>query len=290
MMMLIHEKHWHAPGSVNWVVWNLNQLEHSRWCGWGGRLQREAILGPGHLKRFLSKFCLELSSCWFSAWNVDTCGGWSSVGHMCSYDVQQLPICWNLSSPIYFKAPNMLKFKLANLYWPWVIYGKLLTDEYVYVANILYKLRHFLEERWMFFSLFFKALNMYISAMSPPPPWYFVALSFSDDSPLTLLCHPGKSQTSHAADFRPTEILLIPLKLFLNYLQNVYTFSTSTAKTHKGTKTHFLKLAQLRTEATLNLAKHIGWGNSLLFCLECGVFNQRICAFSKDEADRVSLI
>ena len=120
--------------------------------------------------------CLELSSCWFSAWNVDTCGGWSRVGHMCSYDVQQLPICWNLSSPIYFKASTMLKFKLANLYWPWVIYGKLLIDEYVYVANLLYKLRHFLEEHWMFFSLFFKALNMYISAMSPPPPWYFVAL------------------------------------------------------------------------------------------------------------------
>ena len=67
-----------------------------------------------------------------------------------------------------------------------------------------------------------KALNMYISAMSPPPPWYFVALSFSDDSPLTLLCHPGKSQTSHAADFRPAKIVLIPRKPFLNYSRNLF--------------------------------------------------------------------
>ena len=51
-----------------------------------------------------------------------------------------------------------------------------------------------------------------------------------------------------------------------------------------------IKLVHLRIEASLNLAKHIGWGNSLLFCLECGLGIQRIYAFSKAEADWVSLI
>ena len=136
---------------------------------------------------------LELSSCWFSAWNV----------HMWS-----LP---QLSSQHVFLAETFSsRCNISST----IISCRISC----FTVNIFFVLpgeKHLDPES-------FHASPTLTRSLSPSS--YFSALRLLPLFLFLLFCGclffvTGKSQ--HCADFRPTEILLIPPKLFLSYLQSL---------------------------------------------------------------------